>query len=86
MLGMQEAEARHFSLQLRGQGSWEALSPARVQGLCREEQEPLEIGESVTLFQYVEAHPWWTLLYLLVICGSFSGLIRITINKVRGKS
>ena len=31
------------------------------------------------LFTYVDNHPWWTLLYLIVICSSFSGLINVTL-------
>lgn len=32
------------------------------------------------LMTYVEAHPWWTLVYLSVIASSFNGLVRIHWN------
>jgi len=30
------------------------------------------------MFDYIAAHPWWTLLYLLVIASAFNGFITIT--------
>jgi len=26
----------------------------------------------MTLIQYIDAHPWWTLLYLFIICVTVS--------------
>ena len=35
----------------------------------------------MTILQYVEAHPWWTLVYLTVISSIFNGMFRIVIKK-----
>lgn len=33
--------------------------------------------------QYVAAHPWWTLVYLLVIAAAIRHPVRIKINRAK---
>ena len=34
----------------------------------------------MTFFDFVNAHPWWTLIYIVAIGGAVGGIFRIVIN------
>lgn len=34
------------------------------------------------VLQYVEAHPWWTFIYLALITGFIRASIRIVVNSI----
>ena len=31
----------------------------------------------MTMFEFAESHPWWTMVYLMIIANWVGGLIRI---------
>ena len=35
----------------------------------------------MTFLEFISTHPWWTTLWLLIICGAFSGLVNIKIGR-----
>lgn len=35
----------------------------------------------MNVFQFAEAHPWWTLIYLIVVAEAFQGLIKISFGR-----
>ena len=35
----------------------------------------------MTLFDYVDKHPWWTLLYLMIVSNAIAGWFRVNLHR-----
>lgn len=37
----------------------------------------------MNIWQYMEAHPWWTLLYLVVVAQAIGPLVKVIVRKAK---
>ena len=39
----------------------------------------------MNIFDFATDSPWWTLVYLMIICGSLRGFAAIAVNKAKNR-